>query len=117
MQPHHDNLAQAKQINLLVTFKVKPEMSHAFKQLLLNDLAHASQEDGYIAMNLFAAKDDPNTLFLLESWQNQEAFDHHLSQPHTEAVLKLAETALTNPMQLCFLENLSSLSQPEVSLV
>ncbi|HEY9639826.1 MAG TPA: putative quinol monooxygenase [Coleofasciculaceae cyanobacterium] len=92
-----------QQVAMLVTFKVKPEMSDVLKQALVNDLTYARQEPGYVSMNLFAAQDEPNTLFLLERWQNQEAFDSHLSQPHTQAVLKLTETALAHPLEICSL--------------
>lgn len=99
--------AQDDQIAMLVTFKVKPDMRNALKQALVDDLAHSPEEAGYISMNLFSAKDDPNTLFLLERWQNQSAFDQHFAQPHTQAVLKLTETALTSPLEILTLKNLN----------
>lgn len=96
-----------QQVAILVTFKVKPEQSDVFQQALLNDLIQARQESGYVSMHLFAAKADPSTLFLLERWQDQKAFDRHLSQPYTQAVLDLAQTALTQPMEICALSDLS----------
>ncbi len=95
-----------QQVAMLVTFHVKPEMGDNLKQALLNDVTQARQEFGFISMDLFAAKDNPNTLFLLERWQNQAAFDAHFAQPHTQAVLELAETALTHPLEICALEDL-----------
>lgn len=99
--------SQDEQVAMLVTFKVKPDMRDALKQALVKDLAHSPEEAGYISMNLFSVKDDPNTLLLLERWQNQAAFDQHLAQPHTQAVLKLTETALTSPLEILALRNLS----------
>lgn len=95
-----------QQVAMLVTFKVKPEMSDVFRQALMDDLIHARQESGYISMNLFVVKDDPNTLFLLERWQNQAALDNHFTQPYTQAVLKLTETALTSPLKIFNLQDL-----------
>lgn len=115
MQELNQSLVQGEptvdqQVTMLVTFKVKPEMHDVLKQALLNDLFHARQEIGYISMNLFAAKDAPNTLLLLERWQNQAAFDRHFVQPHTQAVLQLTETALISPMEIYSLEDLSTIS-------
>lgn len=95
-----------QQVVMLVTFHVKPEGINDLKQALLNDVTHARQELGFISMDLFAAKDNPNTLFLLERWQNQAAFDSHFTQPHTKSVLELAKTALTHPLEICALEDL-----------
>lgn len=101
MKTRTEEMIQAnQQIVMLVTFKVKPEMHNVFKQSLLDDITQACQESGYISMNLFATKDDPNTLFLLERWQNQLALDSHLAQPYTKAVLELAETALIHPLEI-----------------
>lgn len=96
-----------QQVVMLVTFHVKPEKNDDLKQALLNDMTHARQESGFISMDLFAAKDNPNTLFLLERWQNQAAFDSHFNQPHTQSVLELSRTALTHPLEIQALENLS----------
>lgn len=95
-----------QQITMLVTFKVKPEMINVFKQVLADDIIQARQESGYMAMDLFAAKDDPNTLLLLERWQNQLALDHHFAQPYTKAILELTETALTSPLEIHYLAEL-----------
>lgn len=112
MQESNQQLNPGEQpMTLLVTFKVKPEMVDALKQTLLNDLAQAPNEPGYISMDLFAAKDDPNTLFLLERWQNQLALEHHFAQPYTQAVLELTETALTSPLEIRYLEDLLPLAQ------
>jgi quinol monooxygenase YgiN len=101
MKTNTEEMTQAdQQIVMLVTFKVKPEMHDVFKQSLLHDITQARQESGYISMHLFAAKDDPNTLFLLERWQNQLALDNHFTQPYTKTVLKLAETALIHPLEI-----------------
>lgn len=110
MQTNPKELAQVdQQVTMLVIFKVKPEKSVIFKQALLDDLNNAHQESGYISMNLFQAKSDPNILFLLEQWQNQSALDNHLAQPYTKAVLELTETSLISPLEIHYLESISEL--------
>ncbi len=100
-----------RSVSMLVTFKVKPEMSDIFKQALLDDLIQSRQESGYVSMELFAATDNPHTLFLLERWQNQLALDHHFAQPYTQAVLALTATCLISPLEIHHLEALDPLVQ------
>jgi quinol monooxygenase YgiN len=97
------------QIVMLVTFKVKPEMRSAFKQVLLDDVINAQQESGCISMTLFEAKDDPNTMFFFERWQDQSALDSHFAQSYTKAVIELANVALTEPMEILYLKDLAPL--------
>lgn len=101
MKTYTEEMTEAsQQIAMLVTFKVKPEMHDVFKQSLLDDITQARQESGYLSMNLFADKKDPNTLFLLERWQDQSSLDNHFAQPYTKAVLELVETALVHPLEI-----------------
>lgn len=97
---------EEQQVAILVTFYVKPEMGNDLKQALLDDLTHARQEPGFISMDLFAAKDNPNTLSLLERWQNQAFFDAHFMQPHTQSVLELTKTTLAHPLEIHALKDL-----------
>jgi quinol monooxygenase YgiN len=103
-----------QQISMLVTFRVKSEMQDNFKQALLNDLIHAREESGCISMDLFADKADSNTLFFFERWQDQTALDNHFSQPYTQEVLVLAETALVSPMQILYLTDLAPLPLEDI---
>lgn len=109
MQTNHKELTPVdQQVIMLVVLKVRPEKSATFMQAVLDDLNNARQEAGYISMNLFRTKDDPNTLFLLEQWQNQSALNSHLAQPYTKTVLELTETSLTAPLEIHYLETISA---------
>jgi quinol monooxygenase YgiN len=110
-------MVNAQQIVMLVTFKIKPEMVDTFKQALWNDLINARQEPGCISMHLFEAKDDPNTLFFFERWQNQLALDNHFAQPYTKSVLELAETSLFSLIEILYLEDLAPLPVEDVQFV
>ncbi|MEN7549939.1 putative quinol monooxygenase [Rapidithrix thailandica] len=97
-------------ITLLVTFRVKPSEKELFKQALLEDVQYARKEKGNITMELYEGKDRPNTLYLFERWENQKELDKHFEQPYTQKVLKLNETALIEPMEIAYLDDLAPLS-------
>lgn len=108
--PSTTSLMSNQLVTMLVTFKTKPEMHNAFKQALMDDVLNARQESGCITMELFAAKNDPDTLFFFERWQNQADLDYHFVQSYTKAVLELAETALISPMEILYIEDLAPLT-------
>lgn len=99
----------AEQIDMVVTFTVKPDAKARFKQALLDDLKNARKESGNVLMELYEAKDNPNTLYFYERWKNQAALDAHFEQPYVKAVLELSKTALTTPMQITYIEDLAPL--------
>jgi quinol monooxygenase YgiN len=99
---------------LLVTFRVKPEQRELLKTALLEDVRNAKTEKGNITMELYEHRDQPNTFYLFERWGNQVALDLHFEKPYTRKVLELNKTALREPMEILYLNDLAPLPQKEM---
>lgn len=95
---------------MLVTFHTKPEYREELERLLRKDVEEAGKEEGNLSMYLYRAKDNQDTYFLFERWKNQQALDAHFEKPYTKAVLELTEKALTDPMEIMFLNDLAPIS-------
>ena len=48
-------------------------------------------EDGNLRYEYYQSIDDPETLLLINSWENQEAIDRHHATPMMETIAKLRE--------------------------
>jgi quinol monooxygenase YgiN len=48
-------------------------------------------EDGNIRYDYFYPMNDPETVLLIDSWENQEAIDVHHASPMMEQITKLRE--------------------------
>ncbi|MBC9797554.1 putative quinol monooxygenase [Sinomicrobium weinanense] len=95
---------------MLVTFHSKPEYREELEKLLREDVLEARKEEGNLYMQLYRAKDNPYTCFLFERWKDQGALDAHFEKPYTKAVLELCNKALTAPMAIMFLNDLTPIS-------
>lgn len=87
-------------ITQIVKFDVKPEQTEAFKAALLGDKTGAEQEAGCLEMNIFIDSRSPNIFFAYERFQDQDALDLHATQPYTQQILDLIDTALLTPPEL-----------------
>ena len=103
-----------ERITMLVTFNVKKDQKEAFKKLLITDKNGALKEKGNISMQLFEHRDKPNTFYFFERWENQNALDVHFTKKYTKDVLDLSETALTKPMEILYLHDVSPLPKSEL---
>lgn len=48
-------------------------------------------EEGNLRYEYYQSMDDPETILLIDSWENQEAIDRHHATPMTETIAKLRE--------------------------
>ena len=48
-------------------------------------VAATRQEDGCIAYNFYADRDDGGRLYVIETWRDDAALDAHMRTPHFEA--------------------------------
>jgi quinol monooxygenase YgiN len=103
-----------ERITMLVTFHVKPEQKEVFKKALVADREGAAGEKGNISMELYEHKDKPNTFYFFERWENQKALDDHFAKKYTKDVLELSKTALTTPMEILYLNDISPLPANEI---
>ncbi|WP_455922300.1 putative quinol monooxygenase [Pseudomonas putida] len=78
----------------LATLHVVPTQLTSFTAALRDNAAHARTEPGNLSFTLFQSQSDPDTLYVLEQWQDKAAYDAHLKQPKLRAMHELAKTAL-----------------------
>jgi len=69
---------------LNVTYKCKPGKREEFLGAVKAEGIDAASrnESGNIRYDYFAAADHPDCLFLLEHWQDEDAFKAHTEEPH-----------------------------------
>lgn len=105
---HNDTSARAEAgIVMLVTFHVKVQYRRSLQQALAKDVVYAKKEPGNVTMELYRHKENENIFYLFERWTDQEALDRHFEMPYTQAVLKRCDRALTTPMQIDYLKDIS----------
>jgi quinol monooxygenase YgiN len=103
-----------ERVTMLVTFNVKAEHREAFKNALISDRKGAASEKGNISMELYEQKDKPNTFYLFERWVNKKSLDEHFTKKYAKDVLVLNKTALTTPMEILYLNDISPLPKNEI---
>lgn len=103
-----------KRVTMLVTFNVKEDRKEELKKALIADKQGALTENGNISMELFEHRDQHNTFYLFERWENQQALDAHFTKEYAKAVLELNKTALTSPMDILYLEDFSPLPKNDI---
>jgi quinol monooxygenase YgiN len=96
---------------LLVTFQAHLQTAGEMLEALREDARQAVNEPGAITFELYRSNSDPTVFFLFERWRDEEAMTAHLEQPHTRRVLDLAPKALTTPMTMQRLDDLSPLPE------
>lgn len=78
---------------LNVKYNVKPGLrDEFFKAILGEGLDELSRnEEGNICYDYFFSTDDPNQLFLVEHWQDVEAFRLHTTLTHFKRLQQLKD--------------------------
>lgn len=69
-------------IILAVTAKIKPERREEAVQVALKMVEETHKEAGCLAYTFHSPLDDPNTFFVYEEWDSQEALDGHNQSAH-----------------------------------
>lgn len=79
----------------IIKFNVKSKFTEAFKQKLLVSQKNAEKEQGNIAIRIYQDNNNPSLFFVYERWADKAAVANHKLQPYTQALIELAQTALT----------------------
>ena len=71
-------------IVLNVTFKCKPEMRDEFLESIMTEGIDVAcrEEEGNIKYDYYYSAADPDELFLLEKWNDEEALSFHKNTTH-----------------------------------
>ena len=90
-------------ISLIAVLKAKPGQTDALRQALQALLLPTRQEPGNLDYALFQLRDAPDTFYMREAWQGQDALDAHVAMPYFQAFMTQMESLLAEPLRLDFL--------------
>ena len=69
---------------IVVEFELKPQHTADFIKLMKSHAELSRQEDGCQQFDVLQAQDDPNKVFFIESWRDEEALGVHSKVPRME---------------------------------
>ncbi len=69
-------------INVVATSEVKAEHLDYVKEQIKILVAETNKEKGCIQYNAYFKEDNLASIFFVEQWENQEAFDSHINSNH-----------------------------------
>ncbi len=81
-------------IVIAVTIPVKPEAREEARTLFTVLEEATRQEAGCLSYTFYADRHDPNTLFLFEEWESEEALANHYQTEHMKHFTPHAPTIL-----------------------
>ncbi|MEL0613041.1 putative quinol monooxygenase [Marinomonas arenicola] len=84
----------------IIKFTVKTDHSDAFKNALLDNKKGSDTETGCLEMRVYVDKTKPNVFFVYERWLDEASLISHTTQPHTQRMVSLFETALAEPIEV-----------------
>ncbi|MBY0281551.1 MAG: antibiotic biosynthesis monooxygenase [Alphaproteobacteria bacterium] len=83
----------------------KSEFYKSVKNVLLEIIPKALKHPGCQHLNLYEAKDE-TAIYIYEAWENEEAYDYHLSQDYTKEALQNLQIWLKAPIEVIELSQL-----------
>ena len=92
----------------LAILKAKPGQRQALKTGLLSLIEPTRAEPGNLDYVLFERQDEPGTFYMREAFKDQAALDAHFAMPYFQRFAATADDLLEEPLQLIFLEQVSS---------
>ncbi|MFJ7313112.1 putative quinol monooxygenase [Pseudomonas sp. NPDC098747] len=92
----------------IAVLKAKAGQEQALKEGLLALVEPTRAEPGNLDYVLFELRDERGTFYMREAFKDQAALDVHFSMPYFKCFAAKADDLLEEPLQLIFLEQVSS---------
>lgn len=92
----------------IAVLKAKSGKEQALKEGLLALVEPTRAEPGNLDYVLFELRDARGTFYMREAFKNQAALDAHFATPYFQRFAATADDLLEEPLQLIFLEQVSS---------
>ncbi len=92
----------------IAVLKAKSGKEQALKEGLLALVEPTRAEPGNLDYVLFELRDARGTFYMREAFKNQAALDAHFAMPYFQRFAATADDLLEKPLQLIFLEQVSS---------
>ena len=96
----------------LAILKARQDQAPALKAALLALIEPTRAESGNRDYMLFERSDEPGTFYMREAFDHQQALDTHLATAHFQRFAEQANQLLAEPLQLIFLDPVSSAVAP-----
>jgi quinol monooxygenase YgiN len=87
-------------LTIIAVLKAKPGQREHLKAALKALVPATLDEPGCTDYTLFQLKEEPDTFYVRESWNGQQALDEHIALPHFQAFVKQMDTLLAEPLKL-----------------
>lgn len=92
----------------IAVLKARKGQEQALKEGLLALVEPTRAEPGNLDYVLFELRDERGTFYMREAFENQAALDAHFAMPYFQLFAATADDLLEEPLQLIFLEQVSS---------
>lgn len=92
----------------IAVLKAKKGQERALKEGLLALVEPTRAEPGNLDYVLFELRDERGTFYMREAFKDQAALDEHFAMPYFQHFAAKADDLLEEPLQLIFLEQVSS---------
>jgi quinol monooxygenase YgiN len=79
------------------TIPVKPEAREEARKLAAMMEEATRKESGCLTYTFYADRNDPNTFFIFEEWESDEALAKHFQTEHMKQFLQQAPNMLAGP--------------------
>ena len=89
-----------QQVTVVVRLKATAGKEAQVRQELFSLLAPTRAEQGCINFDMHEAPNDPALFLFHENWMSEEHLKRHFETPHITRWVKLAETLLSEPLDL-----------------
>jgi quinol monooxygenase YgiN len=81
-----EKVSEMSTVNLVASLFAPPEAAERVSELLLKYARHVTMMEGVERFEVYADRDDPGNLMVLERYRDTAAFDAHLADPENTAL-------------------------------
>lgn len=82
------------------TFRIKPELREEALGVAQALAAASEREAGCISYRFYTSLEDPNTFFVFEQWESEQALADHFQTPHIKEFRVHLPRMLAEPIQV-----------------
>lgn len=100
-------MATTETLTIIAMLKAKAGQQDNLKAALKALVPPSRLEPGCLDYTLFQLQQAPDTFYVRESWQGQQALDLHNSLPHFQAFVQQMDALLAEPLKLVPLDEVA----------
>lgn len=84
---------------IFARFHARPGQEGAVAEALLDVLGPTREEPGCRSIQAFRSNRDPRLFYIHSRWEDEAAFDHHATLPHTVRFVARMEPLIDHPFE------------------